>query len=131
MSTDIINSPTDQNADDDSSKYLSKYGLPSENRPMTLEEVDDINNLIKECGAFVDTTRNSLAIPFAAFERVRQWRVKRRESKAMVICEQLLPKIKITEVCSYICLLYYKNCFVVTNHFYYLFLHIRLPSDLQ
>jgi len=40
---------------------------------------------------------SSLAIPFAAFERVRQWRMN-EESKTMEARDTLMPRIKETEV---------------------------------
>ena len=76
----------------------TKEALSNITEPMTIAKLSDVTNLIKECAVFVDTTKSSLAIPFAAFERVRQWRVKRRESKAMEACDSLMPRIKDTEV---------------------------------
>ena len=78
----------------------TKEVTSSNNEPLNIAKLNDVTNLIKECAVFVDTTKSSLAIPFAAFERVRQWRVKRRESKAMEACDSLMPRIKETEVCK-------------------------------
>jgi hypothetical protein len=66
--------------------------------PLTKDQLGDMTVLVKECVAFVEATKVSLTIPFAAFERVRQWRVKRRESKAMEAMDTLLPRVKAAEV---------------------------------
>src|SRR6185312_12896327 len=80
-------------------KYLSSptHAMINPAESMSLDQLKEISKLIKECTDFVDATRKSLAIPFAAFERVRQWRTKRRESRAMETCDVLLPKIKQVE----------------------------------
>lgn len=91
-----------------STKTSDVYLAPTNIEPMTKEQLAEISNLIKECTNFVDTTKKTLSIPFAAFERVRQWRVKRRESKAMELCDTLIPRVKTVEVseCFTILLVY-------------------------
>lgn len=66
--------------------------------PMTVEKLNDVSSLVKECATFVESAKNNLAIPFAAFERVRQWRVRRRESEAIRVIDTLLPRIKEVEL---------------------------------
>ncbi len=74
-----------------------------EPRALSLEELGSLSGLIKECEGFAESARTSMAVPFAAFERVRQWRAKRRESRAMEAYELLLPRIRTAEV-SWMCL---------------------------
>jgi len=71
--------------------------VPPTSTLLTVEKLNDVTDLVKECAAFVDSAKSNLNIPFAAFERVRQWRVKRRESRAMEVIDTLLPRIREVE----------------------------------
>ena len=98
MSLEASETDPPQNLKQEASAYASLSAPLSLVEAMSLEQLHGVSDTIKECLQFVDTTRNSLAIPFAAFERVRQWRVKRRESRAMEAYDILLPRIKEVEV---------------------------------
>lgn len=62
-------------------------------------EIQSLDSVVQECEAVLESTRKSLlTMPFGAFERVRAWRAKRRDTKAAESIDLLMPKIRVAEL---------------------------------
>lgn len=59
------------------------------------EVINDATELVKECELFLSEAQSDIvSLPFNALSRIRNWRVKRRDSKLAGVYENLVPRIQ-------------------------------------